>query len=142
MGFDTSYANVLSIKPIGAGSFTQIDVYAHNLTDGDEGHEVTSTLHGGYQAFVDSIRRGEITIRGHLTSDGYPWSGSIVPRGKGAIRAEFAGHQPFIMYYFITRVGYSNEVAGGTDFEATFKMNAEAAKLASAAVSATITNPS
>ncbi len=141
MGFDASYANGVFIKPTGAGAYTQIDIYGHNHGESDEGHDITSTLHGGYQAIVDSIIRGQATIRGHLTSDGYPWVRSIVVRGKGQIKIQYGNQKEFVMYYFISSVGYTNETAGGTDFEATFKMNAEATKLASDSLANTYVRP-
>lgn len=125
MPFDTAFGNGVFIKPTGAGDYTQVDVYGHSATESDEGHEVTSTLHQGLQGLVASILRGQVTIRGHLKQAAYPWSLSIKAQGTGDIKVMFGAQQPFFMGYFISQVAYSNENAGGTDFEATFKLNAE-----------------
>lgn len=125
MPFDTGYANGVFIKPTGAGAYTQVDVYGHSLSESDEGHDVTSTLHAGFQAKVLSVLRGQITIRGHLKQGSYPWGYPIKAQGTGLIKVQFGSQQPFIMGYYISQVAYSNETAQGTDFEATFQMNAE-----------------
>lgn len=128
MPFDSGYPNGIFIKPEGAGEYTQIDVYRHSGNESDQGHDVTSTSHNGFQAKVPTILRGTQRISGHLKSDdGYPWANSIKAQGTGLIKAQYGTLQEFVMAYYIPEVSYTNETAAGTDFEATFEMNAEAA---------------
>lgn len=123
--FDTGYPNGVFIQPLGAGAFTQIDIYGHNHSEQDQGHEVSSTLHNGVQAFADSLLRGEATVRGHLKRGAYPWTQAIKARGRGYLKVQYGNVQPFVIPYRIPRVGYTNETAAGTDFEATFTLDAE-----------------
>ena len=135
MPFLTAFGNRVMIKPRGSSGYTEVAIFGHNHNESDEGHDVTSSVHQGMQALVASILRGGGTIRGHIrdadvaNNPAYPWVTNIVivAQGTGIIKLEYADRQAFQIAYFISNVEYTNETAGGTDFAATFKFNAEAA---------------
>lgn len=131
MGFKAGYANRVSWKPDGAGSYVELCNFRHGLTLSDEGHEVTSSCHEGVQAFIPSILRGEGDASFHLKTEQLPWASSIAigPQISGLWKAEFANRDPYIVPVYISRVAYTNETAGGTDYGVTFKLNAEAGTL-------------
>jgi hypothetical protein len=126
-GFGSGKANGVSWQPTGAGAAVDLVAFRHEFSESDEGSEVTSTIHDGVQAFVDSILRGEGTASFHLNSDVYPWDNGISAGAAGVIFAKFGPTGvEFSIPVHISRVNYQNEVAGGCDYNVTFKLNAEA----------------
>ena len=131
MGFKAGAVNRVSWKPDGASAYVELCNFRHGLTFSDEGHEVTSSCHEGTQAFIASILRGEGDASFHLKTEQLPWTSAISIRAQvsGMWKAEFANRNPFIIPIYISRVAYTNETAGGTDYAVTFKLSAEAGTL-------------
>jgi hypothetical protein len=126
MGFNAGKANKILIKLSGQAQFTELCDFRHGWNESDEGHEVTSSCHDGVQAFVASILRGEGDASFHIKDDQYPWSIGIRAQATGMFQVQFGNAQAFTIPFFMNRVGYVNEVAGGTDAQVSFKLNAEA----------------
>lgn len=131
MSFTAGATNSVSIKDNAATSYTELCDFRHSMSISDEGHEITSSCHEGVQAFISSVLRGEGTASFHIRSTQYPWSGSIniKAQAKGLLKFEFGDAQQFVFPYYISRVQYENETAGGSDYTASFKLNAEAGSL-------------
>lgn len=126
MSFSTAFQNTISIQLTGQSSFTELCDFRHDLTESDEGHEVTSSCHNGVQAFVASILRGEASASFHIKNDQYPWDVGLRAQATGVLEANFGTSEPFFFPFFLSRAQHTNETAAGTDFNATFKLNAEA----------------
>lgn len=126
MSFSTAFQNTVSIRLTGQSSYTELCDFRHDLTESDEGHEVTSSCHNGVQAWVASILRGEITASFHIKDDQYPWDTGMRAQATGELDAQFGTGQSFFFPFFLSRAQHTNETAGGTDFNATFKLNGEA----------------
>ena len=124
--FLPGYQNRISIKLAGQSSFTQLCNFRHNWAESDEGHEVTSSCHEGIQAFVASILRGEGDASFRIKDDQYPWTVGIRAQAIGMFQVELGNRRPFLIPFFMSRVAYANETAGGTDAAVNFKLNAEA----------------
>ena len=129
MGFTAGYANRVSWQPEGSANYVELCNFRHGLTLSDEGHEVTSSCHEGVQAFIPSILRGEGDASFHINTDQYPWDVGIAAQVSGMMQFEFGDRQPFYVPVYISRVAYTNETAGGSDYAVSFKLNAEAGVL-------------
>ncbi len=125
MSFSTAFQNTIAIKLTGQSSYTELCDFRHDLTESDEGHEVTSSCHLGVQAFVASILRGEASASFHIKDDQYPWSVGMRAQATGILAAQFGTSQVFYFPFFLSRAQHTNETAAGTDFNATFKLSAE-----------------
>lgn len=129
MGFKAGYANTVSWLPDGSDEAVELCNFRHSLTLSDEGHEVTSSCHEGIQAFIASILRGEGDASFHIRTEDAPWGISLSAQSIGIWTAEFGNNDPFEVPIFVSRINYTNEVAGGTDYSISWKLNAEAGTL-------------
>jgi hypothetical protein len=129
MGFTAGYPNRVSWKADGNANYVELCNFRHGLTFSDEGHEVTSSCHEGIQAFIPSILRGEGDASFHIKTEQYPWNVSIDAQVIGMMQFEFGDRVPFYVPVYISRIAYTNETAGGSDYCVTFKLNAEAGTL-------------
>ena len=126
MSFKPGYPNRVSIKLWNQSVYTELCNFRHTWTESDDGHEVSSSCHNGIQAFIASVLRGEGEASFHISDDQYPWDVGIRAQATGMLKIEFGDREPFLVPFFITRVAYTNETAAGTDFQVSFKLNAEA----------------
>ncbi len=133
MPFVAGKDNSVEWKPAGANSFITLNQFRRSWRESNEGTDVTSSIHGGVQAVLATILRGEGSVSFHTHTAQMPYTSSNLIRAglNGILRISHNGlGSTQNIPVLITSVDYQNEIAGGCDHTFTVKLNQEAATVA------------
>ena len=122
------YVCKASIKPTGAGGFTDINITGWDWGDKVPGLLVTHTGSSGVAGRIPSVLDGTgmISFNYDLANQQNLSPYSIVPGATGLIRVFVSAAKFFEIPYYIEEVPYKVVVEGKVEVQARFMMNSEA----------------